>query len=61
MIDFNELYSNLSSMDNFDYAGLALISTAVIGVGALFYFGNKYCLKDSKKDEKGNLEKKVEE
>lgn len=61
MIEFNEFYANLSSMDNFDYAGLALISTAVISVGALFYFGNKYCLKDSKRDEKGNLEKKVEE
>lgn len=61
MIDFHEVYVNLSSMNNFDYAGLALISTAVIGVGALFYFGNKYCLKDSNDEEKGKLEKKVKE
>ncbi len=60
MIDFNEIYTNLNLIDDSVYAGLAVISTLAVSVGALFYLGNKYCLKDSKKYEKGNLEKKVE-
>lgn len=60
MIDFNEAYNNLFSVDNSVYAGLAVISVAALGARVLFYFGNKYFLKDSKKDEKGNLEKKLE-
>ncbi len=61
MIDFNEIYSNLSSVDNSVYAGLAMIATAVVGVGTIFYLGKKYCSKDLEKDKGNDLEKKVEE
>jgi hypothetical protein len=61
MTEFKEIYDNLSSLDISIYAGLAVISTAVLGVGLVFYLGNKYCSKNSKKDETSNLEKKVEE
>ncbi|GEM_PF-4524540 len=61
MVDFNEVYNNLNSVDNSFYAGLFVISAAVLGTGVLFYFGNKYCLKDSKDEKKEKLEKKVKE
>lgn len=61
MIEFKEIYSAIYSLDNSVYAGLAVISTAVVGVGAIFYFGKKYCSKDSEKEKGNNLEKKVEE
>ncbi len=61
MIDFNEIYSNLSSVDNSVYAGLAVIATAALSVSAIFYLGKKYCFKDLEKDKGNDLEKKVEE
>ena len=61
MEDFKEIYDALYSLDISDYAGLATIATAVVGVGAIFYFGKKYCLKDSEKKNGNNLEKKIEE
>jgi hypothetical protein len=56
-----DLYNILYSLDISDYAGLAMIATAVVGVGAIFYLGKKYCSKDSEKDKGNDLEKKVEE
>jgi hypothetical protein len=61
MIEFKEVYNAIFSLDKSTYAGLATIATAVISVGAFFYAGKKYCLKDSEKDKGKNLEKKLEE
>jgi hypothetical protein len=61
MVEFKEIYYAVYSFDNSVYAGLAVIATAVVSAGAIFYLGKKYCLKDSEKKEKGNnLEKKIE-
>jgi len=60
MIDFNEIYSNLSSVDNSVYAGLAVIATAALSVSAIFYLGKKYCFKDWEKDKEMDLKKKFE-
>lgn len=60
-MDFKEIYNTIYFLDSSDYAGMALIATTVIGVGALFYFGKKYCLKDTEKNKGNELEKKVKE
>jgi hypothetical protein len=61
MTDFKELYNTIYFLDNSVYAGLAVIATTALSVGAIFYIGKKYCLKDSEKNKGNDLEKKLEE